>query len=481
MIHYQSGMKYLDQMVVIILLSLLSISCASTGTAKYGLDGQPPNVIFILADDLGYAGLSCYGQTKYQTPCIDALAAQGMRFTQCYAGSNVCAPSRSTLMTGQHTGHTPIRTNQSGTYLHPDDVTVAELFKQAGYTTGCFGKWGLGEENTPGHPNHQGFDEFFGQLHQVHGHFYYPYFLWKNKSKYYLPENEGRKRVRYAHDEIHLQAIDFIRRNKNKPLFCYIPYIIPHAELTVPEDSLKPFRGKFKEEPLAKLPEGHINSDEPFATYAAMITRMDKHVGQIISLLKELGIYDNTLVFFTSDNGGEWATWRRLTKFFNSNGPLKGGKTLFYEGGIRIPMIAHWPGKIKAGSQTDHICAFWDFLPTAAEIIGVTPPKETDGISFLPTLLGKGRQKEHEYLYWEYPHHQGTVKAVRMGDWKMAQHWPNYPLELYNLSSDISETKDLADKHPEIMKKIKDYIKTAHTQERKYPVTPWPRPKDYVR
>jgi len=464
-----------------ILLLLLSVSCASLPLARYGYTSRPPNIIFIMADDLGYGELGCYGQEKILTPNIDRLAAEGLRFTQCYSGSCVCAPSRSVLMTGLHTGHTPIRENGPGKYLVPEDVTVAEVVKQAGYVTGCFGKWGLGVEGTTGHPNRQGFDDFFGQLHQRHAHFYYPFFLWKNETKFYMPENEGRKRVRYAEDEIHFQAVDFIRRNKDRPMFCYIPYIIPHAEFVAPEDSMKLYRGKFKEVKPIRLKEGYIQTDEPCATLAAMITRMDSHVGEIMALLKELGIDDNTIVFFTSDNGPDGYKASHLTNFFKGSGPFRGHKFTFYEGGIRVPMIARWPERIKAGTVTDHVCAFWDFLPTAAEITGGKPPKDIDGISFVPTLLGKGKQKEHEYLYWERGHHRVMNQVVRMGDWKLIHGKKKDIYELYNLKDDIGEARNVVAKHPKVLARMKGYMQTARTEERKWPNLPQPSWETYVR
>jgi len=474
------------RMMIMVLGLCWLCSCSSLAVVGSDSTQRPPNIIFIMADDLGYGELGCYGQDKIMTPNIDRLAAGGMRFTQCYAGSCVCAPSRSVLMTGLHTGHTAIRANGSGTYLYPDDFTVAELLKQAGYVTGGFGKWGLGEEDTPGHPNDQGFDEFFGQYHQVHAHFYYPYFLMKNKAEYYLPENEGQRRNRYAHDEIHAQAMDFIRRNKDQPMFCYVPYIIPHVELVVPEESMKPYLGKFEEEPLPDPRPGYIGADKPYATFAGMVSRMDGHVGEIVALLKELGIYQNTIIFFTSDNGGQGHAWKRMTDFFDGNAPLRGYKGEFYEGGIRVPMIAHWPGRIEAGSATDHICAFWDVMPTLADIAGVKPPEEIDGISFVPTLLDKSEQKEHEYLYWEMKQirrgkNVGLMQAVRMGDWKAVKPGPNKPFELYNLKEDIGETNNVADEHPEVMKKIDQYLKTARTPARNYILKPSLKADDYVR
>ena len=446
-----------------------------------GVAAERPNIVFILADDLGYGEVGCYGQKFIQTPNIDRLAAEGMRFTQCYAGSHVCAPSRSTLMTGLHTGHTPIRNNGGYRYLYAEDVTVAEVLKPAGYATGCFGKWGLGTETSPGAVWKQGFDEFFGYLHQVHAHFYYPYWLWKNGTRFLLPENEGRKRVRYSHDEIQKQALDFIRCHKNKPFFCYIPYTLPHVELVVPEDSMKPYRGKWKETPLPDPRPGYIGAEEPYAVFAGMISRLDRSVGEVMALLKDLKLENNTVVFFSGDNGPQGNQWQRIADFFHGAGPLRGYKGGFFEGGIRVPLIVRWPGKIKAGSSSDHICAFWDFLPTAAEIAAVAPPRDLDGISFLPALLGR-QQKTHDFLYWEMPTGQKRTFAVRMGDWKAIQPKPDAKLELYNLTHDLAETKNLAGQHPELIEKIKRIAANAHASERKYPPeNPRPTIKDYVR
>jgi arylsulfatase A-like enzyme len=454
-------------------LTVVSASAANT-----------PNIIFILADDLGYGGLSCYGEKKYRTPNIDKLAFEGMKFSQCYAGSSVCAPSRSTLMTGLHTGHTPIRNNGGGKFLYDDDVTVAEVLKKAGYVNGMFGKWGLGVENTTGAPWKQGFDEFFGYLHQVHAHFYYPYWMWGTDVKVFLPENEGRKQVRYSHDELQKHTLDFIRRNKDKKFFCYMPYTIPHVELTVPQDSLKKYDGKFDPEtPLPDNRAGYLGADKPYATFAAMVDRLDQSVGQIMALLKELNIDDNTIVFFSGDNGPQGGHWQRIVDFFDGAGGLHGYKSDFYEGGIRVPLIARWPKHIKAGSTSDHICAFWDFLPTAAGLANVKAPANIDGISIAPTLLGE-KQKEHEYMYFEMPHGKGRDVGIRMGDWKLVKMKPadNAPLELYDLKTDPKEQHDVSGENPNVIKKMRQIMAQAHSEERKYPPEkPTVGIKDYVR
>lgn len=466
---------------MIFAIFLASVFCA------FAADVRKPNIIFILADDLGYGELSCYGQKKFQTPNIDKLAAEGIRFTQCYAGSHVCAPSRSTLMTGLHTGHTPVRNNGGGKFLSDDDVTVAEVLKKAGYVNGGFGKWGLGIETSPGAPWKQGFDEWFGYLHQVHAHFYYPYWLSKNDTKFFLPENDGHKRVRYSHDEIQKQALDFIRRNKDKNFFCYLPYTLPHVELTVPEHSMKKYRGKFKEilleTPLPDPRPGYIGATEPYATFAGMIDRLDGSVGEVMALLKELKLDDNTIVFFSGDNGPQGNQWQRVADFFKGAGDLRGYKGEFYEGGIRVPLIARWPGKIKAGMTSDHQCAFYDFLPTAAEIANVDSPKNVDGISLLPALLGKNSaQREHEFLFFEMPHGKDSEFAIRAGDWKAIKPSPKAAVELYNLKTDLAETKNVAKENPEIIKKMKSIQTAQHVAERKFPAeNPRAGVKDYVR
>ncbi len=443
---------------------------------------RPPNIVFLFADDLGHGALGCYGGKKILTPNIDRLAAEGMRFTQCYAGSNVCAPSRSTLMTGLHTGHTPVRNNGKIRYLYDEDITVAEVLKMAGYATGGFGKWGLGDMGTPGVAIKQGFDEWFGYYMQVHAHFYYPYWLWKNDKKFMLPENEGGKRGRYSHDEIQKQALDFIRHHKDGPFFCYVPYTIPHVELVVPVDSEIPYRGKFPKEPIKDNRPGYIWSEDGYVTYAGMVSRLDRGVGEVMALLKELKLDDNTIVFFSSDNGAQGGgDWQKLVTFFDGTGGLRGSKGNWYEGGIRDPLIARWPGKIKPGTVSDHVCAFWDMMPTFAEIAHTEAPKNLDGISIVPSLLGKP-QKKHDFLYWEMPMPQGLTHAVRMGDWKAVQPRANAPFELYDLKTDEKETTNVAAENPDVMKQIAAIIAREHTPERDYAEDNNPTGiKDYVR
>jgi arylsulfatase A len=454
-----------------IALSALLLSPVNAGRAE---TGPPlPNIIFIVADDLGYGQLGCYGQQKIRTPCLDRMASEGLRFTQFYSGQTVCAPSRSVLMTGYHTGHTSVRINGGGSALLPEDVTVAEVLKKAGYATGIFGKWGLGDEGSDGVPNRQGFDEFFGYLNQVHAHFYYTHFLWKNETKFAIPENEGEKHARYSHDLIADAALDFIRRHRDQRFFAYIPFTIPHFELLVPEDSMKEYDGAFPE-PYPYEGNGHYAAQsKPRAAMAAMITRMDRDVGRIFALLKELGIDRNTIVFFTSDNGNYYLGGPQ--DFFKSNRPLRGGKEHLYEGGIRVPLVVRWPGKVPAGKTDDLIWAFWDILPTLAELGGGQAPSGIDGISVLPRVLGKPMAAPDRYLYWEIiPGNEGGrvqpwMVAVRHGKWKALRRKPTLPIELYDLESDIGETKNVAGEHPEVIQDIEAYLKTARTFPRTYP------------
>ena len=443
---------------------------------------RPPNIVFILADDLGWGDLGCYGQRWIRTPHLDRLAREGTRFTDAYAGCTVCAPSRSVLMTGYHMGHTSIRANTGGIPLLPEDVTVAEVLREAGYATGCFGKWGLGDIGTDGVPWKQGFDEFFGYLHQIHAHFYYPPYLWDNDRKYYLPGNQDGRRVTYSHDVIAERARDFIRRHRGKPFFCYVPFTIPHWELLVPEDSLAEYRGKIPEAGPYIDPRRHYADQQyPRAALAAMITRMDRDVGRILDLLAELGLEKDTIVFFSSDNGS--AERLRKDEFFQSCGPFRGHKQNLYEGGIRVPMIVRWPGHVPAGRVSNFVWGFQDFLPTAAELAGARPPKGLDGISVVPTLLGR-QQRGHEYLYWELPRYNaknGTffeetpMQALRMGEWKAVRPAPGAPVELYNLRRDPAENNNLAREQPGLLRRMEELMQQARKPPRpqKEPPSEW--------
>jgi len=445
---------------------------ARTGAAKTPQQAQArpvrqaqgkPNIVYILADDLGYGDLSCYGQKKFTTPNIDRLAAEGMRFTDHYSGSTVCAPSRCCLMTGLHTGHAFIRGNKelSPEGQHPipaGTVTVAKLLKAAGYATGMFGKWGLGGPGTEGDPVKQGFDEFFGYNCQRQAHTYYPGHLWHNDQKVPL---DGKT---YSHDLIVEKALAFVKANRDRPFFCYMPVTIPHASLHVPEDSAAPFRKKFAEfeDVVGRYAGPQIKN--PAACFAGMVTRLDGHVGTLLSLLKELGLDEKTIVMFSSDNGPHSEGGHRPA-FFDSNGPLRGQKRDLTEGGIRVPLVARWPGKVPAGTTSGHVSAFWDMLPTFCELAGAEAPGSIDGISFVPTLRGGGQQRAHEYLYWEFWERNGAL-AVRKGDWKAVRVGtatnPDAPMKLYNLKDDLGETTDLAAKHPEIVSALAGIMKAAH-------------------
>lgn len=428
---------------------------------------KKPNIIFIMADDLGYGDLSCFGQQKFTTPYLDQLAAEGMKFTQFYSGSTVCAPARCSLMTGLHTGHCYIRGNKEiqpeGQHpLKADTVTVARLMKQAGYTTGCIGKWGLGGPGSEGAPNQQGFDHFFGYLCQRQAHTFYPTHLWRNDEKVEL-NNEH-----YSHDMMTDEVLGFIKDNQDDPFFLYLPFTIPHAEMKAPDDALEPFRGKFEEEAFGG--RGNYGAqDSPRAAFAGMVTRMDEHVGKIMALLKELNLEEDTLVIFTSDNGPH-REGGHDPDYFDSNGPLKGIKRDLYEGGIRVPTIARWTGKIEAGSTSDHTGAFWDMLPTFAELGGADVPENLDGISMAPVLSGKpDQQKKHDHLYWEF-HEQGGRQAVRKGKWKAVRNgWKN-PIELYNLEDDLGEEKNLANQHKDIVMMMETLMNESRTESEVFPV-----------
>ncbi len=442
-----------------------------------------PNIIYILADDLGYGDLSCYGQQKFKTPNIDRLASEGMLFTQHYTGCTVSAPSRSSLMTGLHTGHTFIRGNKGwepeGQWpLRADAYTIAEMLKTRGYTTGAFGKWGLGFVGTEGDPNSQGFDEFFGFNCQSLAHNYYPDHLWHNKEKILLPENGYGKKGAYSADLIHKAALNFLDSSREKTFFLYYATTLPHAELSAREEYMKMFHGKFDPEKSFKGVDSgptfrlgpYESQPESHAAFAAMLTELDDYVGSLMKKLKELNLDKNTIVIFASDNGPHLEGGAD-PDYFDSNGPLRGYKRDLYEGGIRTPMMVKWPGKVKPGSKSNNISAFWDIMPTFAEIIGTESPKNIDGISFLPELLGKA-QKQHDYLYWEF-HEQGGKIAVRMGNWKAVKlnvdKDPNGMMELYDLSNDIGETNNISKANPEIVKKMEGIVKQAHIPSKDFP------------
>jgi len=422
-----------------------------------------PNVIFIMADDLGYGDLGCYGQKLIQTPSIDRMAAEGMRFTQCYAGACVCAPSRSVLMTGQHTGHTRVRENKCRVggvpdevtgggcrlALLPEDVTVAEVLKQAGYATGITGKWGLGDPGTTGVPTRQGFDEWFGYLNQNHAVFYYTDYLWRNEERVTLEGNKEGGQQQYTHDLFTDFALDFIRRQRDNPFFLYVAYTIPHFNIEVP--STEPYTDK--------------PWPEKAKTFAAMITRMDRDVGRVLDLLGELGLDEDTVVFFCSDNGAAGAGG----PMFNSSGSLKGGKGGFREGGIRTPMVVRWPGKVPAGKVSDAPWYYADVMPTLAELAGTKAPPNIDGISVVPALLtGKQRNLSERFMYWESPP-PNLQQVVRWRNWKARRTKPHLPLELYNLADDPREEHNIAERHPEVVIVFEEYLKIARTDSPNWP------------
>jgi arylsulfatase A-like enzyme len=434
---------------------LLFLGSLVFGFWSFAATAAAPNVIFILADDLGYGDPGCFGQQKIKTPSIDKLAQEGTRFTQAYAGCTVCAPSRCTLMTGLHTGHCPIRGNREiqpeGQEPMPADTfTVAHLMKRAGYTTGLIGKWGLGYPGSVSTPDKMGFDYFFGYNCQAKAHEYYPEYLWRNNDKVML----GGKS--YSHDLMADDALEFVRSNKARPFFLYLAFTIPHAKLQVPD------LGAYANETWP----------EPEKKFAAMITRMDKDIGRLMSLLRELGLDEKTLVFFASDNGAmEGAAEGKgghKASFFQSSGPLRGVKRDMYEGGLRSPSIARWPGKIKAGATSQQVWTFWDFLPTMAELVGTPLSTKLDGISILPALL-EAKTLEHPPLYFEF-HERGFTQAARMGDWKAVRLGSKKPIELYDMKTDLAEKHDVAADHPKVVQRFADFLKSARADSALWPV-----------
>lgn len=442
---------------------------------------QKPNVIFILADDLGYGDLGCYGQKQIETPNIDKLAAGGIRFTQFYAGTSVCAPSRASLMTGLHTGHTPVRGNYEitpeGQLPLPDSCFILpEMFKAAGYKTGAFGKWGMGFPGSEGDPVNQGVDQFYGYNCQRQSHNFFPDHLWNNTIRVPL-SNTPSNLKEYAPELIQQQALDFMERHRAAPFFMYLAYTLPHAALQLPagDQLFDHYKKKFNEQPRQVKKEwdgtGYQPQAYPRAAYAAMVTKLDNYVGEVIARLKKLGLDKNTLIVFTSDNGPH-REGGNDPEFFNSSGGFKGIKRQLTEGGIREPMIVNWPGKIKASRQSDYIGAFWDFLPTFAQLTGQSLQAKTDGISLLPLLLNKGQQRQHDFLYWEF-HEDGGRQAVRMGKWKAIREGviknPAAEVKLYNLLTDYAEKNDLAAANPEIVKKAREIMDREHVENENFP------------
>jgi len=443
---------------------------------------ERPNIIFILSDDLSWGDLGCYGQRDIQTPNIDRLAAEGIRFTNAYAGNSVCAPSRSCLMQGLHPGHARVRNNSFAGYRHAlelSDVTVAKLLQSAGYKTGLFGKWGLGLSSQDGLPNPMGFDQFFGYLNQRKAHSYYPEFLWDNDQRVFFPAHRGHEHqkqsrydaqgrvlptgiekpedAQYSFDVIHKRSLEFIQDNSESPFFLYLAHTIPHGPVIVPE--LGPYRDQ-------DWPIGHQE-------WAGMVTRLDSAVGDILSLLKQLDLDRRTLIFFASDNGHSTHGYDRdktvasIGDHFQSYGPTRGRKGDSYDGAFRVPALARWPDQIKAGQVSNLVWAFWDFLPTATDVAQVDYQGDTDGVSILPSLIGKpAEQQVHDYLYWEFNQNQ----AIRTGAW-FAHRKNGGEVELYHLEQDPQQKHDVASQHPELARQVLAWMRASHS-----PSEVWPSP-----
>jgi arylsulfatase A-like enzyme len=447
-------------------LLVLAVLLQPLSMALEGADR--PNIIFIMADDLGYGDLGCYGQQRIKTPAIDRLAAEGMRFTDFYAGSTVCAPSRCVLMTGYHTGRCFIRGNGKDN-LRPSDVTVAEVLAAGGYRCGMYGKWGLGHEGSSGLPTRQGFDAFYGYLDQHHAHNYYPTFLVSNERRVKLAnvvpkqgqfgQGVATEKKEYSHDLIMAEAMKFLDANHKKRFFLYLPLTIPHANNEARQAGMEvPDYGQY----------ALLDWPEPQKGHAAMISRMDRDLGVLFQRLKDYGIDEKTIVFFTSDNGPHREGGNN-SDFNDSNGPLKGVKRDLTEGGIRVPMIVRWPGHIEEGSTSHFAGAFWDVMPTLAELAGTGKqvPGDIDGLSFLPSLLQKGTQTEHEYLYWAF-YERGGSRALRSGDWKAVQQPIHSPVRLYDLKEDLGEELDVAAAHPDLVKKLTEQMDAAYAPSERW-------------
>ena len=452
---------------LILYSSLLLASCSNGSNSVENLVTTPPNVVFIMADDLGIGDVGCYGQQRIKTPAIDQLAKNGLKFTQHYSGSTVSAPSRCVLLTGKHTGHSYIRGNkgykaEDGRYydlnLADEEITLGEIFKTRNYTTACVGKWGLGGPSGVGHPNKQGFDYFFGYLGQGNAHNYYPVQLFENNNPVMLNHEV------YSHDLIMEKALDFLDKNADKPFFLYLTPTIPHADLIVPNNELFDYDGKFAEVPFPG--PGYRPQPKPRATFAAMVTRMDRDIQRVVDLLKEKGVLDNTIVIFTSDNGTHHEGGHD-PRYFDSNGPFRGTKRDLYEGGIRTPFVVQWPAKIQPGTVSYHVSSFWDFMPTVCDLIHAERPAGIDGISYLPTLLNTGNQQKHESLYFEF-HEQGGKQAVIKDRWKLVHLNVNKPAqeryELYNLTADPGENSNVLSLYPEKVDSLKKIMSASHTK-----------------
>ncbi len=460
---------------VLLLLAAACLVLAPTASAAPAV--KKPNIVLFLCDDLGLGELGSYGQTKIHTPNADKLAADGMRFTDFYSGSTVCAPSRCTLLTGYHTGHSYIRDNQEvkpeGQVPIPTGtVTLGHVLQKAGYTTAAIGKWGLGGPGTSGEPNQQGFNHFYGHLCQAVAHNHYTDHLWRDGVKEVLEGNRVDLAVgkQFAPDLMADDAIRFLKdhhtQRPDQPFFLYFCTPLPHLSLQIPQEAMAPYLAEHWPETPYDGKKHYFAQETPHAAYAAMITRIDDYLGRIMATLKELSVDDNTLVLFSSDNGAVFPLCGTDPVFFNSTANLRGYKQDLYEGGIRSPLIARWPGHIAAGSTSDYIGAFWDFLPTLSDVAGAQTPKGLDGISFLPALVQKGTHPKHEYLYWEF-HSQGGSQAARINNWKAIRNKvntnPNAPIELYDLANDPAEQRDVASANPELVARFTELMKTSRT------------------
>lgn len=460
-----------------IALSLTVLTSSLLPAQQKNTTAHRPNIVLIVADDLGYGDLGCYGQKKTATPNLDQLAAAGMRFTQFYSGTTVCAPSRASLMTGLHTGHTPVRGNRGfkpeGQYPLPDSIlTMAEVLKEAGYATAAFGKWGLGYPGSTGEPLKQGIERFYGYNCKSQAHNYYPDHLWDNDKRIDFPGNRTADSM-YSGDKIHQAAMQFLQQQQDKPFFLFLPYTLPHGDLDVPRDSVyQRYVKQFNEPPLPPgAPSRNRFEPYPHAAFAAMVSRLDRYVGEIVRYVQQSGLANNTLILFTSDNGPHKEDGGDPV-FFNANGGLRGIKRDMYEGGIRVPFIAYWKGKIKAGVTNPQPAAWWDLFPTFQQLAGLSTSNNIDGITIVPTLTGKA-QKQHEYFYWEF-HEQGGKQAVRYGNWKGVRlnvtKDKDGPIELYDLQKDPAEKKNIAGAHPGIVKKIAAFMQQAHTPDPNWPL-----------
>ena len=484
----------------------IAASVMAALTLGCGREAGPPNVVFILADDLGWGELGSYGQTRIRTPHLDRLAGEGMRFTQHYSGSPVCAPSRAVLMTGRHAGRVEIRnnrpvTNPDGTRgegQHPLSdraLTIARVFREAGYATGAMGKWGLGHVGTSGDPNLQGFDRFFGYTCQAVAHSFFPPHLWRDGERIAINENpvpgharqpEGEVRMEdwfsenYAPDLMLAEAVEFLRGNRDRPFFLYLPFIEPHVAMHPPRDRVEAYPEEWDDRPY-RGQCNYIPHPRPRAGYAAMITDLDAHVGRILATLDELGLRENTLVFFSSDNGtthphaGDevFGVGGVDAAFFNSTAGLRGSKGDVYEGGIRVPLLARWPGRIAAGAVSDFPSYFPDHFATLCEVLGVSVPDHVDGVSLLPTLTGEGVQAARNPMVWVFPGYGGQV-ALRLDDWKavrrgLATGEPG-PWELYNLAEDPGETTDMASAHPEVVARAEAVLREQMDENPEFPL-----------